>query len=232
MEDPTRIPRVLEQLRRTWEGQPELPLATLFGVLANRGVGWGTTDEELIKMLDDEHLLHPASLPLSSTGTSEGTFLVTTVEPAMSITVAPEHVVVRAARSRKSQPALWAYEKLRPTGPGRPLVITDLEGIDHRYGVVSLITRLDVGEAPGLHGLERADISNAMWLVHFRDGTRMIIGHTLGVWESSQREVHYSSLSWSRIVSCTPGEEFAYLPASGGGHRPLGVVDSVVLIEL
>ena len=39
MPDPTRIPTVLDELRLTWEGQPELSLATLFGVLSNRGVG-------------------------------------------------------------------------------------------------------------------------------------------------------------------------------------------------
>ncbi|MHA2788038.1 hypothetical protein ACXZ66_02670 [Corynebacterium sp. S7] len=230
MEDPTRIPRVLEALRRTWEGQPELPLSTLFGVLANRGAGWGTTDEELIKMLYDEHLLHPANLPLSSEGRSKHHFLISTVEPAMSITLSPSHVVVRTTRNRNRQPALWAYEKLRATGPGQPLVITDDEGIDHRFGVVNLISRLEPGEAPELTGLERADIGNTKWLVVFQDGSRLTIGHTLSVWQPSQREVHYSTVSWARILKCEPGEEFIYISTARSQQR-LGVVDSIVLIE-
>ena len=34
MDDPTRIDRTLAALRAAWEGQPDLPLGTLFGMLA------------------------------------------------------------------------------------------------------------------------------------------------------------------------------------------------------
>ena len=51
MHDPLRIPGVLDAVRRVWEGQPDLTLPTLFAMLANRGVGWGAGDEDLLREL-------------------------------------------------------------------------------------------------------------------------------------------------------------------------------------
>lgn len=143
MHDPTRIPRVLDQLRRTWEGQPDLPLATLFGILANRGAGWGTTDEELEQLLIGESSSHPSDLPLSADRRVDGDFLIETDSPAHRVTLtAAGDVVVRSAGDRDRQPSLWQYTSVRPTGPGRMLTVADSEGVEHRLGMVTLISRI------------------------------------------------------------------------------------------
>lgn len=143
MHDPTRIPRVLDRLRDTWEGQPDLSLATLFGILANRGAGWGTTDTELEQLLIDESTSHPSHLPLTDHGRCTGDFLVETTSPDHRVTLtAAGDAVVRSMGDRDRQPSVWTYQSVRPTGPGRMLVASDDEGIEHRLGVVTLISRV------------------------------------------------------------------------------------------
>lgn len=64
MEDPTRIDPTLAALRKAWEGQPDLSLPTLFALLANRGIGWGVSDAELVTELERQAEVHPPLLPL------------------------------------------------------------------------------------------------------------------------------------------------------------------------
>lgn len=66
MDDPTRIDPTLESLRRAWEGQPDLSLATFFAMLANRGIGWGASDAELVAELQRQAAVHPPLLPLDN----------------------------------------------------------------------------------------------------------------------------------------------------------------------
>ena len=60
MKDPTRIPVIVDALQRVWEGQPDLSLAEIWGMLETRGVGWATTDEELLGQLRSLIDAHPA----------------------------------------------------------------------------------------------------------------------------------------------------------------------------
>jgi len=228
MPDPTRIPTVLDELRLTWEGQPELSLATLLGVLSNRGVGWGTSDEELIEALRAERAIHPADVPRDENGRAAHSFLVETASPDHSVTLTRSHVVVRSVQDRDRQPSMWAYESLRATGPGRLLVVRDGEGVEHRLGVVTRIEAL--GDAPELEGLELAEVGNAVWLVLI-DGARVLISHRLHTWRVEGRAVEKTTLAWERVVRCEIGEDLVVSPVGGGEDQVLGRVEQIVLLE-
>ncbi|WP_257182984.1 hypothetical protein [Corynebacterium cystitidis] len=230
MEDPTRIPRVLDELRATWEGQPNLSLPTLFGILANRGVAWGTTDHELIDALQAEAARHPADLPRNSDGHVSGHYLVTTTNPEMRVTCTPGFVVVRAARQHnRRQPGVWPYSSIRPTGPGRLLVLTDDEGIEHKLGVVSLITALN-DEAPRLDGLKREDRGNCQWLVITDDGRRHIISQVITAWGAQRRHVDTTTQAWEHMLSCEVGKPWMVRNQQGDTVH-LGTIVHIVLLE-
>ena len=228
--DPTRIPRVLERLREAWEGQPDLPLATLFGILANNGAGWGTTDEELEGLLVRQAQAHPADLPRSDEGRVAVDVLVETVSPAHRVTLtAAGDVVVRSGTERARQPSVWRYSAVRPTGPGRMLVLADSDGVEHRLGVVTLIS--PVRPSGPLEGLVRPDIGNAVWLVVLEGGARAVVTQRIHLWQVEGRAVRKSSHTWERIVNAASGEEFRYAPAGGGAQVSLGRVELVLLLE-
>lgn len=231
MEDPTRIPRVLEELRTTWEGQPNISLPTLFGILANRGVAWGTTDEELIAALREEALRHPADLPRDESGRATTSALVTTTNPDLRVTCTPTEVIVRAASESQRQPGVWGYAALRPTGPGRLLVLTDHEGTEHKLGIVTLITVLDDENtrATTLDGLGRADRDNREWLITTTDGRRHVLGHSLSTWDAQRRHVDTSTKKWTRVATCSVGQPLVV--DTPQGQEELGIVDTVVLLE-
>lgn len=253
MHDPTRIPRVLDRLRDTWEGQPDLSLATLFGILANRGAGWGTTDAELEQLLIDESTSHPSDLPLTDHGRCTGDFLVETTSPDHRVTLtAAGDAVVRSMGDRDRQPSVWTYQSVRPTGPGRMLVASDDEGIEHRLGVVTLISRVvrdstaEVAVAEAAVGevavdkvavdsavideMRRSEIGNAVWLLILEDQSRILLTHRLHMWQVDGRSVNKTTHAWEQVVRCRVGENFAYVTA-GGERVVLGVVDKLLLLE-
>lgn len=173
MFDPTRIDRTLAALRAAWEGQPDLPLGTLFGMLAAEGYGWGVPDDELTARLESIAAVHPPLVPLDANLVTEGLWLVIT--PSHRVTLAPQAPTASTSsqastasastqhranieptspsdcaavvqpvskEGQRGQPVAWRVSALRPVGPGRPLVITDAEGFEHRFGVVESVTRL------------------------------------------------------------------------------------------
>ncbi|MDK8682261.1 hypothetical protein [Corynebacterium accolens] len=140
MEDPTRIDPTLAALRKAWEGQPDLSLPTLFALLANRGIGWGVSDAELVTELERQAEVHPPLLPLEGGRVGTGVWLVLSDAPTSRITADSSRIIVRRPNA---QPVVWEYSAIRPTGSGRPFVVTDTEGFEHRLGIVSSIMRLD-----------------------------------------------------------------------------------------
>lgn len=228
--DPTRIPRVLDRLREAWEGQPDLPLATLFGILANQGAGWGTTDEELEDLLIREAQEHPAELPRTDEGCVAMDVLMETTSPEHRVTLtAAGDVVVRSGTERERQPSVWGYSSVRPTGPGRMLVVADSVGVEHRLGVVTLISRVE-GSAL-LEGLERSEIGNAVWLAVMEGGARAVVTQRIHLWQVEGRSVLKTAQAWERIVSAEPGEDFRYAPAGGGQPVSLGRVEQILRLE-
>lgn len=223
-------------------------MATLFGILANRGAGWGTTDEELEQLLIDESFAHPSDLPRAQDGRVPDDVLVETASPAHRVTLtAAGDVVVRSLGDRDRQPSVWQYDSVRPTGPGQMLTIADSEGVEHRLGVVTLISRIDstatgsvTGSGTGsgrdtpaatsIDGLARDTIGNAVWLVLLEDGARLLITQRLHFWQVDRRAVTKTTHAWNQVVRCRVGENFVYETA-GGEAVTLGEVVKLLLVE-
>lgn len=227
--DPTRIPGVIQALQRAWEGQPDLTLAQLVGVLQNRGMGWATTDPEALELLRSLESKHPSLIDASPSSH----ILITTTAPDNLVTLTDGHVVVRSAADPGRMPALWPFSTARRIGPGLPLIITDEEGIDHRLGVTTLVSRVDASSAPALRNLRRSETGGARWLVELADGARAVVGQRIRTWEPrGRRDVLQQVLAWEAISSCAPGEEFAFTRAGGAPPVHLGRVERVLLLEV
>lgn len=242
MKDPARISQVLDQLQRTWEAQPDLPLATLFGMLETRGVGWGTDDETLVRALRDLQREHPGQLAgHSRTDAPEGAkfiaarYLVETESPGHRVTIDPFRVSVRGngGQGHRPRPGVWGYQRIRTCRAGLPLVITDAAGIDHRLGVVARITMLDahpVAEEADLGGLVRQEIKNHVYHLDFEGGDVAVLDHGLEVYTVGRREVSQRRLRWERLLVARPGEELTVVQ-SGGAVVELGVLAKIVALE-
>lgn len=224
MQDPTRITGILNALRRTWEGQPDLSLSQLIGVLQNRGLGWASTDEEAVALLHDLEREHPSLID----GTS-GPHTVTTVNPPQLVTLSGDLVVVRSGEDPERMPAVWRWSSMRKAGPGLPLVIADTGGVEHRLGVVTLVTRL--GEPEASISIAQKDVGSRRWLVQFEDGARALVGQRIRLWRVNGREVLTERMSWKQILRCEPGEDMQIAPAGGGEPVSLGPVARVLLLD-
>ena len=225
MHDPTRIPRLTEALQRAWEGQPDLTLAQLIGILNNNGLGWGTTDEEAVQLLTAVEREHPSLIDATS-----GPHTITTVNPPHLVTITNGYVVVRHGADPERMPAVWRMGGMRKTGPGLPLVVSDTEGAEHRLGIVSLATRLE-GAPEASISTTRQDVGNGRWLVLFDDGTRAVVGQRIRTWKMERRTVVSERIAWSEILRCEPGAEMEIAPAGGGKPRSLGLVKLVLELE-
>ncbi|RNE48907.1 hypothetical protein [Corynebacterium alimapuense] len=231
-EDPTRIPAVLEALGRAWEGQSDLSLATFFGILANRGVGWGSTDRELLSALAMIEHTHPGVLPRID-GRVTSRFLVNTENPAHRVTLDPSRVIVRRP-SVTAQPGVWAYIGIRPAFVGGPLVVSDQEGIDHRLGVISRITLLDDAPLPSisdLSGVQRRDLGDAVFLVALAEGQTVLVDHGLHHFNPRRRQLEHHSHSWESLQTCRPGEPLRAKLGAGASELELGEVLEILVLE-
>ncbi len=233
--DPTRIPGVLDAVRRTWEGQPDLPLATLFGILANRGIGWGSTDEDLAAALADMERIHPGRLPRDD-GRVTARYLLVTDVPGHRVTIDPWRVIVRriTGSGRAAQPGVWGYRRIRPAFPGSPLVIADSDGIEHRLGVVRRITLLDERpqeEVPELSGLRRREVGDLVHLIRLTDGETVLLAHGLERFIPDRRSLDRRAEKWEQVLTCRPGEPLVVSRPGGGQLNRLAEVDSILLVE-
>ena len=198
MDDPTRIDPTLESLRRAWEGQPDLSLPTFFAMLANQGIGWGATDTELVAELERQAGVHPPLLPLEGGRIVEGMARACR-RPHLPHHRHPTHIIVRRP---DTQPVVWAYESIRPTGPGRPFTIRDAEGFEHRFGVVSSLMRLSA-ERPDLNGLKRQDLGDFVFILRFAAAIG-VLDHGLHLFAKENRRVARQDYSWQRMKNAAP----------------------------
>lgn len=217
----------MHALQEAWEGQPDLTLPAFLGMLHNRGLSWATTEEEMRELLREVQEEHPS---LMSVPPAQPT-LVRTTSPQLAVTLFPDTVVVRRADDPQRMPSVWRYTQLRPTGPGRQLILTDEEGVEHRLGVIELVTVLDPQQAPELRGAQRGDIGEAQWLLMLGDATRAILGQRLRVWTTVGRETQLTTLAWSRVDQFALGGDIEVAPAGGGAPHVLGPVSEVLLLE-
>lgn len=224
MEDPTRIPRLLASLQDLWEGQPDLTLGQLIAVLQHHGVSWSTPDEEAAAVIDGLLYEHPALIDDTA-----GPISATTIAPEQLVTLVDGFVVVRSASAPGRMPSVWRASSLRKTGPGLPLVITDEGGVEHRLGVVSLLSRFKVSNA--LSGLTRGELGASRWCVLFDDGSRAVVGQRIRVWSQHRRSVDEAKYAWERILACEPGKDMKIAPPSGAAPVTVGRVERVLPLE-
>lgn len=207
MKDPTRIPRILEELRATWEGQPDLELATLFGILQNRGIGWGTDDATLVEALRELRHRRP---PRVEDGAA-GRFIVDTTGPECRVMIDPHRVVVRrpGPSGAFSQPGVWEYSGIIRCEVGSPLLIDDREEVRHRLGVVTGIERVSdhpLRQETSLGGLTRELLDDRVLLIRVEDGTSVVVSRSLSVFTPTRRAVDHARHPWTRLITVTPGE--------------------------
>lgn len=239
MKDPGRIPLVLAELQRTWEGQPDLSLPTLFGILDNHGIGWGSEDAELIDALREMARRHPSQVRGYARATSPdngqevpGRFLVETQSPAYRVTVDPFRVSVRSATATR-QPGVWGFERIRRCHTGEPLVIVADSGIEHRLGVVSRITLVNSEPAPevaSLDGIRRRELGDAVYQVVFATGDTALLDHGLELFRVSRREVAHDRLKWEQLLRARPGHDLV-VRGRDGAEVVLGEVARILPLE-
>ena len=226
------MPGVLDAVRRAWEGQPELSLPTLFGILANRGVGWGASDDDLLRVLATVERTHPGTLPLSGSRVT-ARYLLLTQGPEHRVMVDPWRVVVRRP-GVSAQPGVWDYATIRPAFVGSPLVVTSAEGIDHRLGVLSRISLLDAAPhsaVADLSGVRRRDLGDAVYLVALAEGETVLIDHRLHHFVAGRRSLEQSTRPWESLVACRPGAALVVRPPGGGQVLTLGEVEEILAVE-
>src|SRR5699024_1644116 len=119
MKDLTRIDDVLHALRRTWAGQPDLSLPTLMAMAATQGIGWGSSDEELMDYLTDGATHYPPELAPGDITAGDG-FKLSLLDKTMRISLSDDHVIVRNGPGHPT--VVWEYDTFRTTGPGFPVV--------------------------------------------------------------------------------------------------------------
>ncbi len=297
MFDPTRIDRTLAALRAAWEGQPDLPLGTLFGMLAAEGYGWGVPDDELTARLESMAAVHPPLVPLDGHLVTEGLWLVVTPSHRVTLTptvptYSPQDPVVQASaessehpvsnvptalpagvvdkdptessrcldeqripsqfqedyasnsqphratcvavvrpvskEGQRGQPVAWQVSALRPVGPGRPLVLADTEGFEHRFGVIESVTRLREDHR-SLTGLKRRSVGDRVWFIR-TDTETILLDHGLHIIERKNRELIRTDFSWHRIEEGEVGSAFCVHLSRGSMHT-FGVIKELILAE-
>lgn len=232
MQDPLRIPGVLAAVQRVWEGQPDLSLPTLFGILSNRGIGWGATDEDLVRELGVLARVHPGELPLVDARVT-ARYLLRTESPEHRVMVDPWRVIVRRP-GVTAQPGVWSYATLRPAFVGGPLVVTSQEGIDHRLGVLSGITLLDAAPSatvPSLCGVQRRDQGDAVHLISLADDSTVLLSHGLERFVAGRRSLDREERTWESLVQCRPGVPLVVQPPGGGPPVEYAAVQEILSVE-
>ncbi|MFP7364853.1 hypothetical protein SFC07_03610 [Corynebacterium callunae] len=205
--DPARIPAVLAELQETWEGQPELSLATLFGILANNGVGWGSEDEDLVRQLQIMRKQFPASLQGPVIDMRER-YVVETENPQNLVTVDPYRIVVRPLNQVR-QPGIWEYRHIKAF-VGAPLHIEDRAGTTHHLGTTVRIRLVDEKPLPQvdqLNNMKQQDIGDQVFLVLLEDGSYVLIERNLSVFVEQRCSVDKQKFKWVKLAECAVGKE-------------------------
>lgn len=232
MKDPTRIPAVLEELRTTWEGQPNLGLATLFGVLQNRGIGWGSDDAELVEALRDMQRINPPRIGPDLSAR----YVIDTIGPDTRVTIDPFRVVVRRLldRGEHTQPGVWDYNNIVRCEVGSPLVISDREDFRHRLGVVAtieLVNDTPLAVEPDLTGLSRELIGDRIVLLELSDDITVILDRSLNVFAAGRRTLEHTTHKWDRILQARPGQLLRVTQPGNSGVLELGNLERCFFIE-
>lgn len=202
--DPTRIPDVLRALERVWEGQPDLPLAAIWGELANRGVGWATSDAELLDHLEALHAMAPSLLDAAHPTLA----LVRTESPAYWLTVDTKaHTVVVRDPAGRVAPGRWTFAPTDSVRLNWPCTLTDTNGTPHRLGVAVAIDILDGPVRSDLTGLRPGE---GLYGVELADGAGMVVlSRPARAYLRGRRTTDVEKLAWTRVLRGVVGEPLA-----------------------
>lgn len=230
--DPSRIPAILKEVQETWEGQPDLSLTALFGILQNQGIGWGSDDEQLVEALRTMREKFPAVI----TGPRfniEARFVVETANPNNTVTVDPFRMVVRRRSSAPAvQPGIWDYAHVQ-CRVGAEFIVKDTEEFEHHLGTVKHIRLIDANPQPSvsqLNNVTRADVGERAYALKLIDDTLIVIDSKVRVFTQSRRELHYEEFSWKALRSCEPGRFLAVHTAAG--TRTIGDSEIASVFEI
>lgn len=223
MNDPTRLDEVLRAVKVAWAGQPDLSLPTLMAMAGTQGIGWGSSDNELIDYLAGLAQKYPAELKPADVADGSG-YMLSLMDNAMSISLIDAHVIVYTPH--RKQTVVWKFESFRTMSPGFPLVITDGEGIDHRLGVIERISRMDIQQKrESLQGLTRAEIGDVVHVVTTDDGTTIRLSRRVDIVAAARRSLEVQSQQWTRVVQHSP----LIIELAGGTTMNLGTPATVLL---
>ncbi len=223
MKDPTRIPSVIEELRNAWEGQPDLSLATLFGILQNKGIGWGTEDTELVTALQEMQESNPARI---ATGIN-ARYIVETTGPDARITIDPFRIAVRrlVPGGANTQPGVWKYSTIIRCEVGAPLVVADTEGIRHRMGIVTRLSLVNASPhefVDDLTGYARDEMDDRVLLLEVDDDVIVLVDRHLTVFTATRRSLEQQRFTWHRLIQASPGVPLIIEQQRGGATITLG----------
>lgn len=230
MKDPARIRHVIEELEQTWEGQPDLSLSTLFGILDTQGIRWGSSDEELVDALRSIRKRYPPNLPTRVTAR----YVVDTESPAHRISLDPFRACIRRLipGQQRPQPGVWDYDSIVRCRVGDILVICDEEKINHKFGVVSgisLVNDAPAQEVNSLDGARRRDMDNVYW-IDLVGGHGVLLDHGMDVYTKSRRHVEHRRISWETIVQARHGSQLQ-VQCTGGEIHEFGQVERIISLE-
>ncbi|MBC3186057.1 hypothetical protein H7347_05620 [Corynebacterium sp. zg-331] len=221
MKDPTRIEPLMNLLCDVWEAQPDLELSELWGILENRGIGWGATDEQVAEELRRILREHPVRV-------GDEPALVYTTQPDHLVSIHPgEGSVMVRHPDRSRQPAWWRLAAVVRARVGGPLVLRDEEGIDHRLGLIRGIDRIGT-QRRDLAGLRPELLGDAAYACRLEGGDLVVVGHGIDVYAKGRRSVTHSALRWAEIKAGAVGTGLVILPRGGERARDLGVVCAVL----
>ena len=223
MNDPTRLDEVLRAVKVAWAGQPDLSLPTLMAMAGTQGIGWGSSDNELIDYLAGLAQKYPAELKPADVADGSG-YMLSLMDNAMSISLIDAHVIVHTPH--RKQTVVWKFASFRTMSPGFPVVITDGEGIDHRLGVIERIIRMDIQQKrESLQGLTRAEIGDVVHVVTTDDGTTIRLSRRVDIVAAARRSLEVESQQWTRVVQHSP----LIIELAGGTTMNLGTPATVLL---
>lgn len=254
MHDPTRIPGLLSRVERLWEGQPQLSLGDLVGLLYSHGVNYGSSDADAAAIVDRLEFLHPAVLPLTVAAGQRQAGQRQAGErrlerPVDCLMLAGEGglqqrvycddswVVIRRWQGdgKALQPVAWNYATIRPAGPGRPLVISDSEGHEHRLGIVERIDSVAAG-ALTVHPQSFATLRTSdlwhqdmvLYTTADEHSLRIVVGERLDIFRIHRRDISHEDRYWQQLT-CQDNQLRAQL--GDGRWLDLGAVDVAVTIR-
>lgn len=215
-------------LEQAWEAQPDMPLATIWGQLEMRGIGWGSPDSALVGALEEILSKHPASLAHEDIG--ERVIIIDTQSPARRVSIdgVRGRITVRSLDQSITPVSFVGFSLVRAR-VSAPLVIEDSEGFHHKFGVIRSITTHNPPSARNWERLSKEQLENNLLGVWLASGDLAVIGHTIKVYEAARREMSVASYQWDELHGVGLGQPLTFL--RGGAVKQLGEIADVFYIE-